>query len=243
MKRLRLRRSRNQAGFSLVEALVSSVIFVALLAAVYGSLASATRVKNVQDGYAKMEMDARRAIARIADELRMAGRVANPAPGQPGWPYTFVNGGALGTFNQPARHDPADIHVAADTPAYGDCIEIAFLVPRDNDGDGLLTDAVTGDIEWSTYDVSYIIVTGPDGINRLERWEDSTCTDIMAYHAERITFQTIERDLALGLYEVAVTLYMARPIPGSDAWCQTHLTTRVTMRNADGLFTVAPSAI
>jgi len=243
MKALRARRRCGRAGFSLIEALVSSFIFVALLAALYGALSDADRMRSVQDTYARMEMDARRALDRISAELRMAGRVSNPAPGQPGFPYTFVNGGALGTFNPPARHDPADIHVAPDSAAFGDCIEISFLIPVDNDGDGLLTSAATGDIEWSPWHVAYVIVTGGDGINRLERWEDSVRTDILAMYAERITFDTINTDPTVGLHEVAITLYMARPVPGSDTWLQTHLTTRVTMRNADGIYRDEPAAI
>lgn len=242
MNRL-IRRRAGSSGFSLVEVLVASFIFVAMLAALYGSLAAAMKLKSVQGTYAKMEMDARRALARIAEELRMSGRVANTAPGQPGYPYTFVNGGALGTFNPPARHDPADVHVEPGTPAAGDCIEISMLIPVDNDGDGLLTDAVTGDIEWSTYDVSYIVVTDTDGINKLERWEDGTRTDILANYIERITFETIERDPSIGINEVVVTLYAARPLEATGEWIQNCFRTRITMRNADGLYEEAPSAI
>jgi len=243
MKGLNGKRRGSRAGFSLVEALVSSAIFVGLLAALYGALADADRIRKVQDTIAKMEMDARRALDRVSAELRMTGRVENPAPGQPGFPYSFVNGGALGTFTPPARNDPADIHVSSDSPAFGDCIEISFLTPVDIDGDGLLTSSATGDIEWSTWHVAYVIVTGEDGINRLERWEDAVRTDILAMYAERITFDTIKTDPTVGLHEVAITLYMARPVPGGDTWLQTHLTTRVTMRNADGLYTEGPAAI
>lgn len=243
MKSFNGKRRGSRAGFSLVEALVSSAIFVGLLTALYGALSSADRIRKVQDTYAKMEMDARRALERISAELRMTGRVENPVPGQPGFPYTFVNGGALGTFNPPARHDPADIHVASDSVAFGDCLEISFLTPFDNDGDGLLTSIATGDIEWSTWQVAYVIITGDDGINRLERWEDAVRTDILAMYAERITFETIKTDPTVGLHEVVITLYMARPVPGSDTWLQTHLTTRVMMRNADGLYEEGPAAI
>ncbi len=240
---LKKQRCAGRQGFSLIEALMSSFIFCALLAALYAAMADADRMKKVQDTYARMDMDARRALLQMSTELRMSGRVANPAPGQPSFPYTFVNGGALGTYNPRARHSPANINVDSSSPAYGDNVEISFLIPHDNDGDGLLTSSATGKIEWSEYHVSYVIVTGPDGINRLERWEDGTRTDVIAMYAERVVFDTIKTDPSLSLHEVGITLYMARPISGTSTWVETYLTTKVTMRNSDGLHEEAPSPI
>jgi len=243
MKRTRNTLRRRQAGFTLLEAVVSSVILVSMLVAIYGALSSSWSSYGTQSTYAKMQMDARRALERVAEELRMAGRVPNPAPGQPDYPYTFVNGSALGTFNQPARHPAPVQHVEPGTPAFGDCREIAFLIPEDLDGDGLLTSAATGDIEWSDYDLSYVPVTGPDGNNRLERWEDDRPTDVLATYVERVTFDTIDTDPSIHFNEIVVTIYMARPTPEKGVWLQTQLSTTVKMRNTDGLYRDAPSAI
>lgn len=235
MKNKRTGLRNRRSGFTLMETMVSSLLFVGLMAALYTALGDATKIKDIQDAYAQMEMDAREAMSQMAEELRMSGRVENPAPGQPDYPYTFLNGDALGTFNNPSRHPAADVHVEPGTPAWGDCREIVFLLPTDNDGDGLLTSSATGDIEWTTYDIGYVLVTGPDGINRLERWENGTYTRTLAHYAERVVFDTIDNDPAVGMDEIVITLYLARPIPGTDRWLQNRYATRVTMRNAEDL--------
>ena len=227
---LRNRRAGG-TGFSLVEALMSSLIFVALLVAVYSALTDAMSVNDIQGTYVRMQMDGRRALERIAAELRMTGRFDNPAPGQPGYPYVFPDGDPFGVFTY-LKHDPPARHLPAGNAANGETREIAFKVPRDEDGDGLLTEAATGDIEWCDEDISFALVTDATGMNVLERREDGVTTDILARYVERITFDTIDTDPAVDMNEIAVTLYMAREAP-EGVWLQTNLTTCVTMRNTE----------
>jgi len=231
MKAILLRRRQARAGFSLVEALVSSFIFVSLLVAVYAALGDSISFSGVQDTYAQMQMDAKRALERMSTELRMTGRFDNPIPGQPGYPYIFFDGKALGTF-EPLRHDAPARHLAPGNPAYGETREPGFKIPEDLDGDGLLTDAATGNIEWTDHDISYALITDPNGINVLYRSVDGNPTDILARYVERITFDTIDTDASIDLNEIVITVYMARP-DNDGNWLQTTLSTCVTMRNTE----------
>lgn len=224
------RRSRH-GGFSLVEALVTSFIFISLLVAVYSALGDATSFYDVQGTLIKMQMDGRRALDKMASELRMAGRFPNAAPGEPGYPYVFTNGAATGAFADES-HTPAQSHLPAGNPASGDIREIVFKIPQDVDGDGLLTVAGTGKIEWSADDISYVIESDAAGINTLERRQAGVVTDILARYVERITFDTIDTDSTVDINEVVITLYMARQTPGGQ-WLQTNLSSCVTMRNTE----------
>jgi hypothetical protein len=224
-------RRRGQRGFSLVEALVSSFIFVALLIAVYSALSDSMGFQGVQGTYIKMQMGARRALDRMSNELRMTGRFNNPVAGQPGYPYVFTGGVALGSFAAESHDAPAK-HLPVGNTANGDSRDIVFKIPRDVDGDGLLTAAVNGKIEWSVEDISYVLMTDPNGINVLERRENGVVTDVLASYVERITFDTIDNDPTVGSTEVVITLYMAQPTP-RGTWLQTNLTTCVSMRNTE----------
>lgn len=231
MKTLRRKRNKKRSGFSLVEALMSSLIFVALLVAVYGALGDAESFSGVQGTYAKMQMDARKVLDKFAFELRMTGWVDNAVPTDPSYPYIFTNGVATGAY-APESHVPPAQHVGATSPAFGPVREIVFKIPQDLDGDGLLTAASTGDIEWSTYDVSYVLETDAAGINVLYRRENQVVTEILARYVERITFDTIETDMSIGMNEIVITVYMARPTP-KGLWLETNLSTCVTMRNVE----------
>jgi len=227
---LKRRRSRR-AGFSLIEALMSTFIFLSVLAAVYGTISSGQSFTGVQDTLAKIQMDARKTLERLTEELRMSGWRENPVALEPDYPYIFVNGVAHGSFAAESHPAPAQ-HVAPGNPAFGDVREIVFKIPVDLDGDGLLTDGTTGDVEWSPWDVSYVLITSPGGVNELVRREDGVVTDILARYVERITFDNIFTDGSVQLNEIAITIYMARPTP-AGAWLQTTMSTVATMRNVE----------
>jgi len=230
MRSLRLRRS-TQSGFNLIEALVTSFLFVTLLVAVYGALNDSMSFTGVQNTYVDIQMDARRALERMSDELRMSGWVNCPAPGNPRMPYIFANGVAAGYYAAES-HAPAAQHVGPGNGAFGDITEIVFKVPRDNDGNGLLTAATTGKIEWSNFDVSYVIVTDASGINTLQRRENGVVTDILARYVERMTVTTIDTDPGAAINEIVLTLYMVRPTYKGQL-LQTSISSCITMRNVE----------
>ncbi len=225
--------SRNwrKSGFSLIEAFVSTFIFLAFLAAVYGAISSSREYTDVQSTYAKMRMDAHRALDAMAFELRMSGWRDNPDPNEPDFPYVFTNGVAEGYYADES-HDPPAQHIPATSPAFGDIREIVFKIPFDADADSFPTDGDTGLPEWSDFDVSYVLVTDAGGVNTLLRRQNGVMTDIIARFVERVTFNTYKTDAAVGINEIAITIYMARPVP-TGAWLETNLSTVVTMRNIE----------
>jgi len=224
-------RRRRRRGFSLVEALVSSFIFVTLMVAVYAALSDALDFHGIQGTFIKMQMDGRRALERMSGELRMTGRFDNPVAGEPGYPYVFTNGVASDIF-APLSHPAPVRHLPPGDPASGDVRSIVFKTPEDVDGDGLLTASATGDIEWTDDDISYVLVSDAAGTNILERRVNNVTTDVIARGIERITFDTIDTDPAVDFDEIVITIYMARQTP-RGSWLQANLTTCVTMRNTE----------
>ena len=220
---------RRSGGFSLVEAMVSTFIFLGFLAATYQGIARSRQYADIQETLSQIQMDAEKALDGLANELRMSAPITNPIAGEPAYPYVFFDGFAEGSFSD-ETHTPPDQHVAATSPAFGEVREIVFKVPFDNDGNGLLTDEGTGEPEWSLFDVSYVLITDASGTNVLARREDGVVTDIIAKYVERVTFDTVNTDGAVGFNEIVITIYMAKELaPG--VWVETNLSTCVTMRN------------
>lgn len=230
MRGLRKVRAR-QCGFSLIEAMVSTFIFLAVLGSVYGAISSGRRLADVEKTYGVMEMDARKTLEFMSQELRMSGWRDHAIPGEPAYPYIFTNGVAFGSYADES-HPAPDQHVGVLSPAFGEVREIVFKIPTDIDGNGILTDNETGEVEWSPYDVSYVLVTGANGVNTLVRREDGIVTDVLAHYVERVTFDTIYTDATIDMDEVVISMYMARPTP-QGVLLETSLSTVVTMRNVD----------
>jgi len=225
------KKRRNLGGFSLIEALVSTFIFLAFMAAVFSAVNSSRGFAGVQDTLAKMQMDSRKVLERIGTELRMAGWLDGPAVGDPPLPYVFFDGNAEAPYSI-CGHEPAAQHVPATSPAFGDVRELVFRRPVDQDGDGLLTNGTTGEVEWSPYYIAYALITDAGGVNTLVRTEDGVITDIMARYVERITFNTIYTDGSIAMNDIVITIYMAKPTPRGE-WLQTSMSTCITMRNVD----------
>jgi len=235
----RTRRSKA-AGYTVIELMVSMVLFLACLLGVLNALSDSMYHYSVQGTYAVMQMDARKALEAVSKDLEMAGRIRS-ADNKIEYPYTFVDGGptascvdlsgaGTNTFTVPAAHAPAVQHLTAGAPAFGPNREIGFKIPWDVDGDGFPTNKTTGDIEWSPSDVSYVVVTAANGVNQLQRWYGNKCTDVIGDYFERITFDTVRTDATIDWNGVVVTVYMAKPTT-RGVWLQTQLSTIVKMRN------------
>lgn len=230
MRTLRKKR-RARLGFSLIETLVSTFIFMACLAAVFGAIGSGRNFAGTQNALAEIQMDSRRALERISTELRMCAWLDSPFVGEPRCPYVFVNGDAKGSYGTESHAAPAQ-HVAPGDPAFGDVKGLAFKIPRDLDGDGLLTNALTGEIEWTPNYISYSVITSAGGVNTLVRREAGVVTDRIASYVERVTFDTIYTDPTIGMNDIVVTLYMAKPT-NRGVWVDAIMSTVVSMRNVD----------
>lgn len=131
--------ARNKS-MTLVEVLVSMVIFTMVLGFMYSAYYSGTDIWQVNVEKTDLEARARIAMDLMSSELKSATRTSslNPSP----------------NLVIPSQPNNNDIH---------------FHLPADNDGNGLLTDA-SGRIEWDMNNsVKYQYVPGQKELRRLEK--------------------------------------------------------------------------
>jgi hypothetical protein len=112
------------------------------------------------------------------------------------YPYLFEDGDAQVPFADHA-HEPAAKEAEVGDDDFGPNREIVLCRPADADTDGVPDVDVDGDLVWSAYEVSYVLVT-EDGVNRLQRRIDAGEPRTVASHVERVTFD----DAASSGYEV-----------------------------------------
>jgi hypothetical protein len=141
------------------------------------------------------------------------------------FPYTFESGDSL--FNDAHDHLPADEHAEPGEPDFGSDREIVLILPRDEDTlgppavvgvpDDIPDLDVNGELIWGAQEFSYVLVTSPDGINRLERRVDGAAPgQVMASWVERVRFDDFHSDpLAIpNSGSVRVRLWLRKPDSG-----------------------------
>ena len=132
-------RLKNDSGFTLVEVLVTTLIFTSVLGVMYGMQIAVNDLFNISKEQANLQAEARLVLDFMSAELRNATRTStqNPSPN-------------LSIPSQPNNKS------------------IMFYLPEDKDSDGLITD-VNGDIEWATNKaVHYQFVPGQKKLRRLK---------------------------------------------------------------------------
>jgi len=130
-------------GFTLVEILVVSVIFIVVLGIMYGIYISGLDVYETGSYQADLQAQARIALNYMVSELRNATRISiqNPSPN-------------------------------LSIPSVPNNKQIYFYLPEDKDHDGLITDA-NGQIEWDTNNkIHYQYIPGQKIIRRLEKGKE-----------------------------------------------------------------------
>jgi prepilin-type N-terminal cleavage/methylation domain-containing protein len=133
-------KQKANPGFTLVEILVVSAIFIAMLGVMYGIYISGLEVFETGSYQADLQAQARIAITYMVSELRNATRTStqNPSPN-------------LSIPSEPNNK------------------QVYFYLPEDKDHDGLITDA-NGQIEWDTNNqIRYQFIPGQKILRRLEK--------------------------------------------------------------------------
>ena len=179
---------RRPGGFSLPEVLVVSGILLVVGGAVTAVLARARGLAVTGGELAGLEERSERALHRIVQDLRRSG--FDQVDGID-YPYLFEDGNALPPFENHA-HAPAAKQAVAGDPDFGPNREIVLVLPADDDGDGIPDIDGSGMLVWGGDEVSYIVVTGPDGVNVLERRTNGGNPLPVARHVERIVFDDAE---------------------------------------------------
>ena len=133
-------KQKFNSGFTLVEILVASAIFVVMLGIMYGIYISGLDVYGTGSYQVDLQAQARLALNYMVLELRNATRTSaqNPSP----------------NLSIPSVPNNKQIH---------------FYLPQDKDGDGLITDA-NGEIEWDTNNqIDYQFIPSQKILRRLEK--------------------------------------------------------------------------
>ena len=178
------RRERRAAGFTVLELAIVGAILVLVVASFGQAAASMQRAKDVVEVRTRLQEEATRALTRILDDLRRSGFVAVNGVTYPAF---LVDGVAPAAFAVHG-HPPAAEHAQPGDPDFGPNREIVFALPADADADGRPDVDANGQLAWDARDFSYVLTTGPDGVNRLERRIDAADPRPVADHVERIAF-------------------------------------------------------
>lgn len=126
-------------GFTLIEVLVASSIFVMVLGAIYSSYRAGIDLWENAESTTDLESQARQAMTTMVFELRNATRTStqNPSPN-------------------------------ANITSGPNLKQIDFVLPEDSNGDGYITDAA-GVIEWNTSThIQYKFIPGQKYLRRQE---------------------------------------------------------------------------
>lgn len=207
----------RRRGHSLLEmtCVVGLLSFVTL--ALFPLFSTANTLFDAGDAKADIEEQGRRALMSISAEIKEAGYVTDSVTGA-SYPYIFSDGAAAGRFAAYSHSTPSQ------------CREIVFRMVKDLDGDGFKTDSASGDIEWGADEISYLLVAGADGVNRLERRVNNGSPRIVARFVERVRFDDSGTDSSIPYGQIRVTLEMKKVSPEGRA-IRTTYSTLVRMRN------------
>jgi type II secretory pathway pseudopilin PulG len=167
------RKQRDIQALTLVEVLIASGIFIVILGIIYAIHLSGMDIWETGRTQADLQARARLALNNMVSELRSATRSSAQAPS----PNLFI-------------------------PASPNNDEVTFCLPRDLDGDGLITDE-NGDIEWETGNpVQYQYIPAQNEIRRL----DNAGATILARNVADVRFFDINIDPTLAIDEVRMIL-------------------------------------
>jgi hypothetical protein len=138
-------------------------------------------------------------LSSILADLRVSGLAAP-------YPYLFEDGDADAPFDD-HDHAPAQELAAAGDDDFGPNREIVFLRPADDDSDGVPDFEPDGALAWGADEISYVLTTGADGINVLERRINGQPGRVVARFVERVTFDDINTsgfEVPLGAVRVRI---------------------------------------
>lgn len=218
----------QQSGTTLLEMTMVVLIIGCLTLGLCKLFAAANSLFRAGDVKADIEEHGRIAMMNIANDLRQTGYFTDPVTNK-SYPYIFTNGAAQAPFSLHA-HTPAQHQAEPGSIAYGPTREIVFRITADLDGDGVRTSSATGQIEWGPDEISYVLVTAPDGVNQLERRSNGGSPAIVARYVERICFDDSSTDSSVPYGQVRLILHMRKTTTDGRV-VKANYSTLVKMRN------------
>lgn len=169
-----------KTGLTMIEVLLTAIIFIIVLEVMYGIYFSGLDIWETARFKAEIQSEARSALNYMISELRNATRTSTQNPS----PNLSI-------------------------PSTPNNKSIMFYLPKDKDGDGLVTDS-DGDIEWATNNqIDYQYIPGQKELRRLEKGEQK----IIAEDVSGVQFIDIDIDPTLAINELKVILTLERNTP------------------------------
>jgi len=175
-----------EAGFTLLEIVLVVVVLAILARTLVQSSSSMSQVTSTGGAEGMLQMEGERILREVVGDLRRSGYVTLDGHD---YPHVLVDGATDDAWFDRHEHPPAASEARAGDPDFGPNYEIIFRLPGDADGDGR-PDLVDGEIQWSPAEISYTVLTGADGINRLMRRVELDDGRPVGTHVERIVFAT-----------------------------------------------------
>lgn len=181
--------NRNRGGFSVLEMMIS----VTLLSLLAGSLTMIiVRMRSIavtSSSQSTLQDSAERAMRLIVGDLSRSGAITLVGNN---YPYLFDDGAAVAPFTVHA-HAAAVHHAVAGSPDFGPTREIVFALPQESDAPGTYGNDVpdidaNANLIWDVVEYSYVLVTGVDGINYLQRRTAGAAPVTIASNVERVVF-------------------------------------------------------
>jgi hypothetical protein len=200
-----------RAGFSVLEMLIA----VGVLSLLAGSLGFAiVRMRGISassETQASLQNSCERAMRRIFEDLSRSGAITL---GGLNYPYLFDDGAAVAAGFTVHAHAAAQHAAVAGEPEFGPTREIVFALPRENDPPGTYGNDVpdidaNANLIWDGAQFSYVLITGPDGVNYLQRRVDGAAPVNIASNVERVVFDdNPSSGFVLPVDSVRVRLFM-----------------------------------
>jgi hypothetical protein len=182
-------RNHRRAAFSALEMTIAVMLLSLLAGALTFAITHMRGLTTTSNAQALLQDSAERAMKRIVGDLSRSGAITL---GGAVYPYLFDDGNAVGLFAAHA-HAPATHHAVAGDPDFGPTREIVFALPQESDMPGTFGNDVpdidaNANLIWDAVDYSYVLVTGVDGVNYLQRCTDGASPITIATNVERVTF-------------------------------------------------------
>jgi len=171
------KRFKQRRGFTLLEVMISMTIFLIVVGLLLGSLTNGMDFWEFSVTSSDLQSNGQHAMNMMTKELRNATRTQGMTP---------PDAGVLGT---PPNNKG-----------------MLFYLPTDIDGNGTITDAVTGDTEWDPNLIQYDY----DNVN-LQLLRNTMGTQkVLANYVTDVRFNDWNTDLSLFREEIKITLQMQR---------------------------------
>jgi hypothetical protein len=244
-----------ESGSTMVELILVLVLTAVVIGGFSMSVTDAVDFSVNGVGHADLQQIGRSAMDRIKRDMQSTGRFIDPVLGIQ-LPHVFSNGQPAAAIPPPFNHDNAYLaNLAATFPvptppppgnpppfvAPGSELEplgireCVFRLPTDLDGDGRIVSSATGNIEWSSELVGYILVPNAQGSLDLLRRRVSSAgavtDEIICRCVEALTFDSVDSKNILPLLAVEVHLHLRRTTSRGQVQ-RLHLATTTGMRNS-----------